>query len=272
MNTDDFGGISLKSMQLAFQSALLSQQNTSPEFICDSSAAVSSLERFRVYIEAYRLRLIEALKTDFPALNDYLGDAKFESMARDYIKAFPSDHFSIRLIGRHLPEFLEMAPDYNERTGLKELAAFEWLLGESFDADDQSPIVYEQMAEIRLSEWPSLQILFHPSLGRIDLNHTITEFWRASNRNQALPDIEVTERLQSWVVWRHQQRLFFRSISLPEAIAIDSFNQRKIFSEVCEIMCECLEEEQVVTLTAGYIQQWISEGWIVEVVPGRHNI
>ncbi len=43
--------------------------------------------RLAVYYDGYRLRLIEALETDFVALKAYLGEDKFDDMARAYIDA-----------------------------------------------------------------------------------------------------------------------------------------------------------------------------------------
>ncbi|MEK7796751.1 MAG: DNA-binding domain-containing protein [Pseudomonadota bacterium] len=52
--------------------------------------------RLDIYADAYRLRLIEALEGDFVALQAYVGPERFDEIARAYIEAHPSEHFSLR--------------------------------------------------------------------------------------------------------------------------------------------------------------------------------
>ena len=264
MKSPEFRTISLGEMQREFQGSLLNQQQTPPAFIVDTPG-VSSIDRFKVYTEAYSLRLIEALIADYPALKDYLGDDGFDTLARAYVKAWPSDKFSIRWFGQQLPRFLGKTPPYDDQPELKELASFEWVLSEAFDASDCTSVGFEQLAEIEPSHWPSLQLSFHPSLRRIDLKHNAPQVWQASNQKQPLPVIKENTDPQVWVVWRNDLRLLFRSISASEAISLDTFMQEKCFAEVCECLCEWLDEEQVAINAAGFIQTWVRDSWITDV-------
>ena len=254
----------LADLQKAFQSAVLHLQETPPDFVVDTASASSS-ERFNVYIEAYRLRLIEALSADYPALKDWLGDMGFDAMGRAYIDAYPSDQFSIRWFGRHLPRFLAETPPYAEQSALKELAIFEWVLSEAFDAPDSVLTDYNRLAAIKPTHWPSLKLRFHPSLRRIDLNNNAPQVWQASNQKEPLPSFTASPESQAWIIWRQQLKLLYRSLSTQEAFSINAFMQGQCFAEVCTGLCEWLDEEQVVMNTAGFLQAWLRDGWIADV-------
>ncbi len=264
MKSTDFLTISLGDMQRKFQRSILDQQQTPPTFIIDTPD-VSSIDRFKVYTEAYSLRLIDALTADYPALKDYFGVDGFDTMARAYVNKWPSDKFSIRWFGQQLPRFLGETSPYDEQPELKELASFEWALSEAFDASESTSIDYQQLTNIEPSHWPLIQLRFHPSLRRVDLKYNATQIWQASNQKQPLSVFKANTVMQGWVIWRKELKLLFRSISTLEAIALDTFMQEKCFSEVCESLCEWLDEEQVAANAAGFIQAWVRDGWITDV-------
>lgn len=254
----------LADLQQAFLSALLHLRETAPDFIVDTEEACSA-ERFMVYAEAYRLRLIEALGADYPALKDWLGDESFDAMGRAYIDASPSNQFSIRWFGRHLPRFLAETPPYAGQPVLNELASFEWALSEGFDAPDSAVTDYGQLAAIDPAYWPSLKLRFHPSLRRINLTGNAPQVWQASNRKEPLPAFTTNSESQAWIIWRQQLKLLFRSLPAEEAYALDAFIKGCCFAGVCTGLCEWLDEEQVAMKAAVFLQSWLRDGWIADV-------
>lgn len=256
--------IALADSQQAFQSAVLHLSVATPDFIIDTNKA-SSIERFKVYTDAYRLRLIDALIADYPALNYYLGDERFDALGRAYIDASPSDQFSVRWFGRHLPSFLAETLPYAEQPCLNDLANFEWALSEAFDAPESALADYNHLAAISPTLWPSLKLQFHPSLRRIGLCCNAPQVWQASNRKEPLPLFTKSPTSQAWVIWRQDLKLLFRSLSVQEAFSLDTFMQGQCFSEVCTGLSEWLDEDQVVVSAAGYLQAWLRDGWIADV-------
>jgi Putative DNA-binding domain len=261
MNTADYN---LADLQQAFQSAILQLSITTPGFIIDTNKA-SSAERFKVYADAYRLRLVDALIADYPTLKKYLGEERFKALGRAYIDASPSDQFSVRWFGRHMPRFLAETQSYAEQSFLKELAIFEWALSEAFDAAESILMDYKCLAAIEQTAWPLLQIQFHPSIRRINLHWNAPQVWQAANQQESPPFSLVNSTLQAWIVWRQDLKVLFRSLTTPEAFAVDAFIQGQCFEEVCTGLSLWMNEEQVVTNAAGYLQAWLRDGWIADV-------
>ena len=103
-----------------------------------STAQVSAEERLAIYADGYRLRLLEALDTDYTGLHTLMGDDEFDAMGRTYIDAYPSAHFSLRWYGGHLSEFLRTVEPYSKYPVFAEMATFEWSKCTAFDAPDST--------------------------------------------------------------------------------------------------------------------------------------
>jgi len=260
--------LSLADTQQAFQTSLLLLQKAAPEFIIGTSHA-SAAERFKIYTDAYRLRLIEALSTDFPALKNHLGEERFVELGHAYIDAVPSDQFSLRWFGRHLPRFLAETAPYAEQPHLNELAVFEWVLSEAFDAADSTLLDHCQLAAIAPEHWPLLTLHFHPSLRRIDLTSNAPQVWQAANQNKPLPPFTLSSVPQAWIIWRQELKLLFRSLSVPEAYAVDAFMQGQTFAEICTGLSAWLDEAQVAIKAVIFLQTWLRDGWVAEARVGK---
>jgi len=215
-----------------------------------------------IYSEAYRLRLIEALETDYPALHALLGDGGFADLGRAYLDAYPSNHFSIRWFGRHLSRFLTEAAPYSAQPALGELAAFEWALSEAFDACDCPSMGFAQMAALRPDVWPTLRLVFHPSLRYLKLSHHVAAQWKALTQPNGTLPAETDERPVGWAVWRYDLTTFFRSLSAHEAGALEALLSGASLAETCESLCDWIEPGRVAVEIATLLQQWIREGWI----------
>ncbi len=124
--------------------------------------SASADERLDVYFQAYRLRLIEVLETDFAGLRSLVNEAEFTDLAIGYIEAHPSVHPSVRWFGELLPEFLSTQAPWRDRPVLGEMAQLEWLRGRAFDAADRTPLTSEELAAVPAEQWPGLRARFPP--------------------------------------------------------------------------------------------------------------
>ncbi|KZK81993.1 hypothetical protein PsAD13_03539 [Pseudovibrio sp. Ad13] len=66
-----------------------------------------AIERINIYASGYIMRLVEALKAEYPLLCKFMGDEVFEGFAKAYIVTHPSRYSSLYKLGAKLPEFLE---------------------------------------------------------------------------------------------------------------------------------------------------------------------
>src|ERR1700737_4140664 len=95
----------LLELQRNFQAHLLMGNDAIPKSVVDAPP-LAPAERVRIYRNAYRVRLLDALTDAYPILFKILGDDVFENLGHAFVDAHPSVHRSIRWYGRELAGFL----------------------------------------------------------------------------------------------------------------------------------------------------------------------
>lgn len=251
----------LAAMQRAFQRYVLAgDPHIAPQVA--ASGQGTSIERLRIYAEGYRLRLIEALETHFPALQQALGSQAFANMGRAYIDAFPSQYRSIRWFGEHLATFLINQQPFSEQPWLSELAAFEWAISTAFDAEDSPIVNVDGVAAVPPEAWPTMGFGFHASVRRLNLQWNVVSLRKASDQGDPLAKPTRAADGRAWIVWRQGLESRYRSLQADEAWALDCAHSGGRFEEICEGLCRWLDAEQVALRAASLLRGWISDGLI----------
>lgn len=251
----------LARLQEDFQAYLLhDKQDMTDQVIGTAKADVR--ERLAVYGNAYRLRLLEALGTDFPVLHALAGDSAFDRLGRAYIDAHPSAHPSLRWFGRHMSDFLAQTSPYAAHPVLAEMAAFEWAQGEVFDAADSGCVSVEAIASQAPEAWPGMRLVLHPSVRRLDLEWNVPPVWQIIDKNKTPPAPARGERAVSWLLWRRELEIHWRSLEPDEAWAIDACARGQTFSELCEGLCQWIEASDAALRAAGMLKRWLIDGLV----------
>jgi len=258
----------LARLQSGFQDYLLrGGDGFAAEVAGDARADAAT--RLGIYHDAYRLRLLEALETDYVALRAHLGAEEFKRIGRAYIEAHPSDHYSLRWFGRHLPAFLAATTPWSDRNELTELAAFEWSMTEAFDAPDAERATVADMGTLPPEVWPGATFEFHPSLRRLDLRSNAPALWGAADAGESLPAPEQADDPVSWMMWRQDLRIYFRSLGIEQASTLDRLRAGASFAEACERLTEWIDPQHVGLHAAGLLKQWLEDGLITAIRAAR---
>ena len=221
--------------------------------------------RLGIYRDAYRLRLIEVLGTDYEVLHKYLGDALFDAAARDYLAAHPSIFRNVRWFGARLAEFLRATPRYATHPVLAELAQFEWTLGLAFDSPDEDAVRFEEVAAVPPEAWSELRFSPHAALRVIDLRTNAVAIWKEIDDKDSF-EVDISAEPVTWAIWRKQHSPFFRSLADDEAWALKAMLARASFGEICAGLCAWVAEEEAAARAAGLLRGWVEEGWIAELL------
>lgn len=224
---------------------------------------VSVDQRLQVYGNAYGFRLIDALSENYPSVHTLLGDDDFYEMTYAYMDANPSHHFSLRYFGHKLEEFLKFyKPDLPV---LSEMARFEWALRKGFDAKDCSTVSIEDLQQVPLEQWGFLQFDFHPSVSRLDLDWNTPQLWSAIDAETEPVPPEKLEHTYAWLLWRKDLLTYYRSLDVDEAWSLDAAMNGGNFAELCEGVCEWIDEEHAPGRVAGFLSQWIADDLLIDI-------
>lgn len=208
--------------------------------------------RLRIYADAYRLRLLDVLDNDFPATKGVLGDDAFESLALAYVDAHPSTHPSVRHFGRAFADWL--ATRTPAHPGAHELARFEWLQGECFDADDAPSLGVDAIATLPAQAWPTLRLRLHPAIRLLSTQ-------RLQPRDgRPLPSAHATHA--EWLLWRADLDVHWRTLDADEAEVLHALRDGVVFAELCERLA--LHHHDAGALrAAALLKRWLADGLLV---------
>jgi hypothetical protein len=254
--------VSLPRLQDAFQRYLLTGDTEIGAHVVGTQR-VPIATRLSIYGDGYRLRLIEALASTFPVLAELLGEGDFATLGSAYVNAHESTFPSIRYYGDKLADFLASDAGYAQAPILAELARWEWGMAAVFDAADAEPIDVSAFAGLSPEDWPELRFEWSPSVHVFELEWNVPELWKAVTEGTERPDPELKSERGSWLLWRRDLQIYFRTVAPEEAAVIAAARAGLPFAQLCEILCTHLDEERAPQHAAGFLRGWVESGLIV---------
>lgn len=248
----------LAELQRAFQARILAGQ-TGIEAQLQRRDSADFDERLATYVGGYRARLVEALGTTYAALRATLGDDEFDRLMRVHIEATPSVHPSVRYYGAGVAGLLHQEFPGAGGATLIDLARWEWLLADVFDAADDEPLGLEALAGIPPESWGGVCFRFRASLRRADTHSNAVDYWRAANALIPAPQGFVTAPRAHWILWRRGLSTFFRSVDAVELVALEAALAGEGFAAICERLADCVGEDQAALRAASLLRGWLTE-------------
>lgn len=178
------------------------------------SGGLSAADRLEIYAEMYPLRMVEALRADYPALASFLGDERFERLVRDYVAAHPSRSYTLARLGDRLPGFVAGWGPSRQRHLLTDIARLELAATRVFDAEDVVPLTAEALGSVPAEDFSSMRLVPVPALAVLRVCPGaigVLDAFLAS-----APPPATAERGHAWVVFRRKGFTVFRR-TLPKA-------------------------------------------------------
>jgi len=251
----------LSDMQNEFLNYMLEK----PSGIADnivSNGNTSAQQRLNLYADGYKLRLKEAITTDYEQLHTYLGDDMFEQLMEEYISKYPSHHPSLRYYSKDIATCLSMGEPWTQAPELVEIATIEKALCDSFDSADRELFTIQDLSQMAPENWPELTIKFHDSVQLLALGYNSFPIWQAlSEQNNPPPAIQEPS---TWLIWRKELVSQFRTVSEAEIAAIQLMMSGGSFSDLCEKLLDYYDEEETPQQAIYLLQQWLANGMVIK--------
>lgn len=257
--------LALKNIQDYFQDYLMhgTLKTMLPEVAPDER--FSAEKRLQVYFDAYRIRLMEILKLDFPKTHTLLGDENFENAFHEYLAKHPSTHFSVRYFGQYFSDFLASASPYKDYPIFSEMAQFEWSVAYTLDAKDAPIVNPEMFSAISPEQWHLLQFKFHPSVTSRYFAFDTPQLWQhIDNDGPARGPLQQDSAVR-WLFWRKGQRSLFQSCTLAEDKMFQAIQNNCDFAQTCESLIDIIDEESIPLTCAQTLFKWVNEEMISEI-------
>ncbi|MFM9914069.1 MAG: putative DNA-binding domain-containing protein [Methylophilaceae bacterium] len=256
----------LKALELDFLDFLLTgnPSKLAPQVAAKGQSSIET--KLNIYGNAYKMRFRETIDTNHELLGLYLGDELFEAMVDGYVVKHPSRYTSLRDYTGHLPEFLRNSAPFSAHPILAELASFERLLLDVFDALDAVSISIEDVKALPAESWPTMRLRLHPSVQMFAAEWNSVESWQALRAGVA-PDAANHQPDSYWLLWRGLDRLSeFRSMTADEYALIQAIVHGSDFAHMCELLTQWHTEEEAPTVFINYLSHWVANGMIAAIV------
>lgn len=146
------------------------------------SATLAPEQRIGIYHEMYRLRMSDALETDYPALAHFLGPRRFAALVRDYTGAHPSSSYTLNALGRALPEWLAAKGGARLSGFCGDLARLEWAMAEAFDAPQSERLAATALEALPSAAWSEARLVPQAALRLVALRWNANA-WLDSTRD-----------------------------------------------------------------------------------------
>ncbi|MBI4907263.1 MAG: putative DNA-binding domain-containing protein [Acidobacteria bacterium] len=220
-----------------------------------ASRTLAPLERLDIYRGMYDLRLVEALRVDYPGLLKFLGEKTFEELARLYIASCPPESYTLNRLGDRLPDFLSQVDGIHRPGFVEALARLE--LAETFVFDEEeSPVAaMESFGGLSEDQWGRLRLTPIRALRLLRLNYPAHEFMQAIRRDEALPSLR--PRRTHLIVHRREYGLFHLSLSAPAFALFQALAERAPLDEAMQSMFDAGGGSQKQVFE--WFRQWFSE-------------
>lgn len=241
------------------------------ETVIQRSKALSSVERLEVYANAYYARLIECLRSDFPAFIAAVGEETFDQFAFGYLQSYPSQSYTLNPLGRHFAHYLEETmpkDDEGAPAFLVDLAVLEWAISEVFDGPgiEKLPRLDPScLSRIAPADWPDARLTTAPCLRLLELKYPVHDYCRLlRNGEKAEPPDPGTAFV---AVSRLNYVVRPRAVTKIQFAILQSLAAGEVVGAAIERAAEMTDDlENLVLHLRDWFQDWVEEGYIIDVV------
>lgn len=138
---------------------------------------LSARDRLAVYSDAYFLRLLESLGSDFTATRRALGEDDFRRLVADYLAKRGSDSPNLTDLGRGLPEAAAGHELGRKHPFLSELCLLEWTVLAALFTDRLPPFDPESFKGISAEDWVKVRLVFDPTVSLLETAWPVHRLW-----------------------------------------------------------------------------------------------
>ncbi len=244
----------LADLQRTFAEALQQREPTEhAATIATGNSRISPLAQIEIYRDQFWWRHIGCLADDYPTLRALVGPAAFDELCARYLKAYPTQGFLLRDLGKDLAAFLETESDRL----LVDVARVEWAFVDAFDAADLPKLDPQSIDGVSEDLWPHARITLHPSIVLLDLQFPADDVRVAQRTGKPVTRPEPAPRCIA--VYRRDLLLYAEPLERSAFSVLCAIAAQNTLSEACASAGDA--EEKI----GAWFSRWASLGWISRV-------
>jgi hypothetical protein len=249
--------MSLAELQRRFFAEIVTERADRP-----ASAGVA------VYRNAYRARLIEALRGTYPRVHAWLGDAAFDAAAAHHAILHPPQGWTIDAAGDGFAETL--AALYRADPEVEELAWLDAGLATALVAADEGALTPASFAACVADyddlAWTNLRLRLAATLTWRPIRTNVARLWSALSDGGDVPALDLPDGVAALAVWRDGLVPRFRALDAHESRALAGLAAGDSFGAVCDMLASELDPDTVAGRAGAMLGRWVGDGMVAAVI------
>lgn len=137
--------------------------------------APGAAARLGIYLNHFRVTLIDTLAAVFPVVQALVGDPFFQAAARRYVRETPPSQPCLFAYGDGFPVFLERLPEARTLVYLADVARLEWAINGAWHAPDAPAVTEEHLGAGHIFNGG---LRLHPSCRLIASRFPVGRIWQ----------------------------------------------------------------------------------------------
>ncbi len=229
---------------------------------------IDKTARLDIYAEAYFARVLESMKSDFQITARILNETSFQKLASDYLKQYPSKTANIGEVGRYFSKFVAGYEDLKNAAFLESLIEMEWLMIESFYADDSDFLEPLKLALLSDEDWENAEFKLAPYVRLIESDWPLDQFWILQDETISKEDIDckkLNSKKQSFLLSRRNGSVTLEKLSPPEYMILQKLHSGASLIEVLNESQNDFSEDDAGSKIMTWFNEWVSRGIICDL-------
>jgi len=178
------------------------------------SATLRPEERLEIYHGQYPMRMRDALASDYPAIEHFLGEEGFARFVHDYVQVHPSRSFTLNRLGDQVPAFIKSRAGLKHREFLHDLARLEQAVSQAFDAEETPRLTDEQVAAVAPEAWTKARLVPIAALRLLELRYPANAYLETLH-DEAHDHPRPVRRDERVAVYRRTFAVYRQELSKP---------------------------------------------------------
>lgn len=245
-----------------------------PQIIAEAAARIGRnprllpVDQVEIYREQFWLRHTGSLLEDFPGLAGILGQQDWDRLVQGYLEAVVPTSFTLRDLGRELPEFAKTCDWLPHQQLCVDMARLEWAYMDLFDAPDAKPLQAHKLAQVPPEAWEHAHIVLSPAVRLLHVSYPVASLrrrLREAGDNESVPIPEAKEA--HLALYRGENLgLFYREISRGAfALLTAASSGLPVVAAAEQAMAE-VPDEPIFQSLGGWFREWGELRWIVDII------
>lgn len=218
---------------------------------------LTATEQFAIYSDGYRIRLLNAIRSDYPALLNYLGDAGFKSLAGAYIEQFPPTSYNLDYYPHQFAEFLRH--NYHDKFAI-ELATLEAAIAEVFMLADSTALTPQDLLNISAHDFAQSKLKLRTAARILQFEHNINDWFTDIRDEKNAPEIAPA---QSWLlVIRHNNEVHRHNLSKMQFCLLQNIADGKSMEEALDVTINepSTDTDYITCNLQSWFADWLGNG------------